>query len=218
MKERMSRWRSEAVVISGAGERLGGRQVEGRQLRGERVASRTVWLKVFQREAVKMSDKVWFFHGLESGPHGAKYQRLAEEFEVESPDFQGMDIWERLEKAERLTRGEEELVVVGSSFGGLLAALLYERYPERFRGYVLMAPALHREEVEEEIGRMPERAVVIHGVGDEVVPFEPVRAFCEARGVEEFWAVEDDHRLGASLEEMVKGVRWVLEVGRRSEV
>ncbi len=153
--------------------------------------------------------EIYFFHGLESGPHGRKYHRLSEDFSVTSPDFQGMDIWERLEKAEALTEGMTDLVVVGSSFGGLLAALLYARHPERFRGYVLMAPALHHPDVPGEVDKMPERAVVIHAPADEVVPFEPVREFCESHGVE-VRAVEDDHRLGESLEEMVEAVREVI--------
>lgn len=152
--------------------------------------------------------KIYFFHGLESGPKGSKYARLSEDFEVISPDFRGMDIWERLEKAEEVTREEAGMIVVGSSFGGLLAALLYARFPKRFRGYVLMAPALHRSEVTSEIATMPSNAIVFHSPKDEVVPFEPVRQFCEARGVR-LREVDDDHRLGQTHEEMVKAV-WEL--------
>ncbi len=71
----------------------------------------------------KKEREVYFFHGLESGPVGRKSARLDEHFEVESPDFRDMDIWERLEKAEKLTEDADDLVVVGSSYGGLLAAV-----------------------------------------------------------------------------------------------
>jgi pimeloyl-ACP methyl ester carboxylesterase len=151
---------------------------------------------------------IYFFHGLESAPRGTKSIRLGEEFEVISPDFQGMDIWERLEKAERETEGMTDLVVVGSSFGGLLAALLYSRHPERFRGYVLMAPALYREAAEE-VERMPERVVVIHGVHDDVVPIDGVRETCAKFGVE-VTEVDDGHRLHEALDLMVDAVREVL--------
>lgn len=159
-----------------------------------------------------MSQKypLYFFHGLESGPHGRKYHRLAEDFEVNSPDFQKMDIWERLEKAEKETRGLENIIVVGSSFGGLLAALLYDRHPERFLGYVLMAPALHREEVRKEVEAMPPNAVVIHGRQDNVVPIEPVRDFCADRGVT-ITEVDDGHRLQNSLELMVAAVKEMMD-------
>ncbi|AWV88496.1 HD domain-containing protein [Bradymonas sediminis] len=77
------------------------------------------------RDAMEAEPVVYFFHGLESGPHGSKYQRLSESFHVFSPDFQGMDIWARFEKIERETRGLRQLILVGSSYGGLLASLLY---------------------------------------------------------------------------------------------
>ncbi len=157
-----------------------------------------------------MSDEreVYFFHGLESGPVGTKSTRLDEHFEVVSPDFRDMDIWERLEKAEELTEDADDLVVVGSSYGGLLAALLYSRHPQRFRGYVLMAPALYLEAADE-IERMPPDAVVIHGVHDEVVPIDTVRDVCARFGVE-IEEVDDNHRLHASLDRMVQAVREVL--------
>ncbi len=151
---------------------------------------------------------IFFFHGLESAPIGTKSIRLAESFDITSPDFQDMDIWERLEKAERITEGLEDIVVVGSSFGGLLAALLYARHPERFRGYVLMAPALHRD-FAEEIDTMPERAVVIHGTHDDVVPIDEVRPFCAPHGVK-FIEVDDGHRLHDALEVMVDAVEKIL--------
>ncbi len=152
---------------------------------------------------------IYFFHGLESGPHGRKYHRLTDDFDVVSPDFEGMmDIWNRLEKAERITRQMSDLVVVGSSFGGLLAALLYSRYPERFHGYVLMAPALRRGMVDE-VEQMPENAVVIHGTRDEVIPIDEVREFCEPFGIEMI-EVDDDHPLANSMEVMVESVNRVL--------
>lgn len=153
-------------------------------------------------------DEIYFFHGLESGPVGTKSTHLEEFFEVNAPDFRDMDIWERLEKAERITAGADDLVVVGSSYGGLLAALLYSKHPERFRGYVLMAPALARQAADN-IERMPENAVVIHGVDDEVVPIEAVRDVCAGYGLQ-IDAVDDDHRLHDSLDRMVQAVEDVL--------
>lgn len=154
--------------------------------------------------------RLFFFHGLESGPHGSKYRSLAETFAVESPDFQGMDIDERLERAIALTEGLEDIVVVGSSFGGLLATLLHDRHPERFHGVVLLAPALHLE-VATRIRRMPPegRLHVIHGIDDDIVPLDAVVRFCAAHG-HAVTVVEDDHRLGASHPRMIACVRDLL--------
>lgn len=153
-------------------------------------------------------DEIYFFHGLESAPVGTKSTRLDEEFDVVAPDFQEMDIWERLEKAEEITEGLDDLVVVGSSYGGLLAALLYSRHPNRFGGYVLMAPAFDLDAAGQ-VERMPDNAVVIHGVDDEVVSGEAVDEMCRAHGLE-VTQVDDNHRLHDSLDRMVRAVREVL--------
>ena len=159
---------------------------------------------------MKRKEKIYFFHGLESAPVGTKSIHLGKHFEVESPDFQEMDIWERLEKAEMITEGEEEMVVVGSSFGGLLTALLYNRHPERFGGYVLMAPALHHPAAEEIEGMPPqERAAIIHGVDDEVVPLEAIKELCQQFGLK-VQEVDDGHRLHGALDHMVAATQRVL--------
>lgn len=140
--------------------------------------------------------KVFFFHGLESGPHGSKYQTISKTYEVNSPDFQGLDLEARLAKAEAETAGLEDIIVVGSSFGGLVAALLYDRHPERFRTYILLAPAIY-DERSSGISRAPKDGVVIHGTHDDIVPIEPVQAFAAKHHLR-FIEVDDEHRLAAS--------------------
>lgn len=151
---------------------------------------------------------ILFFHGKESGPFGGKYRALSEEWVVDSPDFQDMDIWERLEFIEDYTFGMENLVVVGSSYGGLLATMLFARHPERFRGYVLAAPALYEahEDAMEVIDKVPDLARVIHGTHDDIVPIESVRSFCERFGVD-MVEVEDGHRLKGHRDLLVETVK-----------
>lgn len=159
--------------------------------------------------------KFYFFHGLESTPTGSKYQRLKEEFkdyELQSPDFQGMDLEERLEKALRITAHETDLVIVGSSFGGLLASALYSLHPERIAALVLMAPALHRADAQAYVERLPtqDRIVVIHGRDDDVVPLDAVRSFLKDHLIEVV-EVDDGHRLAQSQDLMVEATRRFLE-------
>lgn len=148
---------------------------------------------------------LYFFHGLESGPHGSKYRRLSESYCVFSPDFRDMDIWERLKKTELETQRMQNLIIVGSSYGGLLASLLYSRHPERIRGLVLMAPALYQEAATQ-VEQMPADAVVIHARKDEVVPIAPVREQCARHGIK-ITEVDDNHRLQKSHDLMLAGVR-----------
>lgn len=141
---------------------------------------------------------LYFFHGLESGPHGAKYHLIKQEHpELESPDFQKMDINERIAAASKLTQGQQNLTLIGSSFGGLLAARLYSLFPERISTLVLLAPALHTEEGDK-VERMPNAAHVrvLHGYDDEIVPHNKITAFCQ-RFELPLTSVYDAHRLSS---------------------
>ena len=152
--------------------------------------------------AEDLTDPLFFFHGLESTPFGSKFVELQKHFpQVQAPDFQGMDIEARLTKAEEVTRGLTNISVVGSSMGGLLAALLFERYPERFKGYLLIVPALHLVRAKE-IKQVPSIAIILHGTLDDVVPLSSSLDFGRKFGVPVV-QTEDGHRMHNSFEEMV---------------
>ena len=156
-----------------------------------------------------------FLHGLESGPHGSKYRLLAGLGlgEVLSPDCQGVDDpSERLRIIEAALADRNHLVLVGSSFGGLMALLYVARHPQQVAGVVLCAPAVHRPD----LPRPPELpgslvARVLHGRGDEVVPLADVVAYCEAQALP-LTLVDDAHRLADSHVELERLVREVVGV------
>jgi len=152
-----------------------------------------------------------FFHGLESGPHGSKFKALKEKFpSIISPDFQGMrGIEERVAHAIKATEGQEGLLIVGSSFGGLVAGLLAHRFPERVAGYVLCAPAFHWDAVQE-ITNVPEKGVLIHGVSDDIVPIEASRAFAGTHAFD-LLEVEDGHRLSSHRDLVVQVTAQMIE-------
>lgn len=157
---------------------------------------------------------VLFLHGLESGPHGSKYRALVEEFgEVLAPDCEGVyDVGARYDLVEKATRGKRDLLVVGSSFGGLMASLLASKHPERVAGYVLMAPALHNKwpEAVAKVDKVPEHAVIIHGLDDDVVPVGASRKFAAKYKVR-LLEVADDHRLKKHADLMVRVARTIAE-------
>jgi pimeloyl-ACP methyl ester carboxylesterase len=111
----------------------------------------------------------------------------------ETPDFHG-DFFERMAQFETLV-GSQQCLLVGSSFGGLMAAAWAVRHPERVSRLVLLAPALHRPEfVFEEPVEVP--TVLIHGRQDTVVPCSPVVVRAgEAFSNLAVTLVEDGHRL-----------------------
>jgi len=89
-----------------------------------------------------------YLHGFASGPGSTKAQyvraRLAElgvDLAIPdlAPDFTHMTITSQLAIVEPLLGGDA--VLMGSSLGGYLAALVAARNPTRVRGLVLLAPA-----------------------------------------------------------------------------
>jgi pimeloyl-ACP methyl ester carboxylesterase len=91
-----------------------------------------------------------YFHGFASGPSSTKAQlvrsRLAElghELRIPdlAPDFTRQTITSQLAIAEQLL-GTEPAILMGSSLGGYLAALVAARRPDRVRALVLLAPAV----------------------------------------------------------------------------
>ncbi len=148
--------------------------------------------------------KILFLHGLESGPHGSKYQALTWMFgAVTAPDCSGIrDAQQRLRIIlHDLGAEREPFVVVGSSMGGLMAMLLHQSRPELVAGLVLCAPALHRPEAEPVDPATLPPTRVIHGRRDTVVPPETSLPFGDRLTL-----VDDDHRLSNSTAAILTAV------------
>jgi pimeloyl-ACP methyl ester carboxylesterase len=139
--------------------------------------------------------KVLFCHGLESGPHGSKYRALvAAGYDVIAPDCRGMmDLAQRVAIVAPILVAEKPLVV-GSSFGGIVAILAALETRVKLPGMVLCAPALERANVPLETLVVPNPVTIIHGRNDTVIPIELVE-------------VEDDHFLANCDEEILEALR-----------
>ena len=150
---------------------------------------------------------VAFLHGLETGPHGAKYQALRRLIpDIMAPDCEGIfDIDARLAVIERELTGRNELLLVGSSFGGLAAVLLASRHPERVAGCVLCAPAVQGLDLAQ-LRSLPAETVIIHGRQDEIVPLAASAALAARFSMVRLLVVEGGHRLAESLELLVSEV------------
>ncbi len=147
-----------------------------------------------------------FAHGLEGSPLGTKSRFLRGlDPSLRVADMRGIALQGRFDLLEEQTRGGG-LLLVGSSYGGLVAALLALRYPERFSGLVLCAPALGRREPpnlrpEDLVAPPGVPTVIIHGLQDDVVPIEHSRAYRDRSGPGVvLHEVDDDHRLSESLD------------------
>jgi alpha-beta hydrolase superfamily lysophospholipase len=164
--------------------------------------------------------KVIFCHGLESGPHGSKYEAMrAAGLPVVAPDGQGKSLGERLLAVLQEARAATgPCVLVGSSYGGavaLLAAKALEQERRAPMAVVLCAPALHLRETPLDANPpfLAAPVVILHGRGDDVVPSEISVKYAqraEAAGhTVDLRLLTDDHRLSQSLRHLVSTVRRV---------
>ena len=162
-----------------------------------------------------------FAHGLEGSPNGSKIQTLRNSgIEVIAPDFQGMPLIERVELLEKISAdyADKKPILGGSSYGGLTAAIVAMRYPDRFRGLLLCAPALHLKElpVDESTVLIAPKGmptVIIHGVEDDIVPISCSIEYAERSGEDiiEFNQVDDGHRLSLSHNYIINALKLLGE-------
>jgi pimeloyl-ACP methyl ester carboxylesterase len=138
-----------------------------------------------------------FIHGLDSSSRGTKGTFFRERYpEMIGEDFSG-PLEQRMAKLERCLGAKSNLILVGSSYGGLMAALFACKNGSRTRRLVLLAPALdHGNFSPYEATPLELPVTLYHGRQDIVVPPEPTRLIAERlfRNLE-IHLVDDDHDL-----------------------
>ena len=138
-----------------------------------------------------------FIHGLDSSSHGTKGSFFRKRYpEMILEDYSG-PLEERMAKLERDLAGKGNLILVGSSYGGLMAALFACGNEIRVRRLILLAPALGHADFNACCRRPLQIPVTLyHGHFDTVVPPGPTRLIA-ARifGNLDHHIVEDDHDL-----------------------
>jgi len=156
---------------------------------------------------------VIFCHGLESSPHGRKYQALlAAGLAPISPDCQGQHLAARVATLRPVLRANDDVVVIGSSYGGiaaLCAAIQHVEAGGRVRGLLLCAPALLRFEPPADRMRLypPAPTIIIHGRGDEVVPARVSEDFAAEYPEVRLELVDDGHTLAGSIDRIIAAAR-----------
>ena len=111
-----------------------------------------------------------FLHGLDSSGSGTKgtfFSHYAPD--MERPDFDGT-LEERMEQLRSIVSGRGDLIVVGSSFGGLMGACLAQEQPEMFRRLIMLAPALNFADYRVPKKKLPMETLLVIGRNDTVTP------------------------------------------------
>ena len=138
-----------------------------------------------------------FIHGLESSNQGTKAVFFREKYpDMVIPHFTG-PLPQRMEKLHSILSDQREIILVGSSFGGLMASIYAMEKGERVRKLILLAPAIHLMEfTSHQEKRLTLPVWIYHGRQDTVTSLEEVedvakKVFEDLR----FHAVDDDHYL-----------------------
>ena len=142
-----------------------------------------------------------FLHGLDSSSQGTKGRYFSEKFPgMLVPDFSG-SLSERMEKLYDILSGKTEITLVGSSYGGLMAAIFTLENSSRLKNLILLAPAVNLNEFNDYRGLSTEVPTTLyHGTMDSVIPIDPV--YEQAKKCFKnltFHRVEDDHMLHSTF-------------------
>ncbi len=144
-----------------------------------------------------MNQNLIYIHGLEGTSQGVKAVLLRELFPgILTPDFRG-SLDERMHSLDSILGETLGWTIVGSSFGGLMAAMFACRRPQQVKKLVLLAPALIWPDfAADPPDPIDTPTVIYHGSLDTVIPLAMVQPLAERvfRNLV-FNAVEDDHGL-----------------------
>lgn len=147
-----------------------------------------------------------FIHGLESSNQGTKSVYFRKRYpDMIIPHFQGA-LEARMRELDGVLAGKEGIRIVGSSFGGLMAAIFARENAVRIERMVLLAPALNLM-----APRLDTRAGIsvpvwiYHGSEDEVLPLAEVKSVANEIFLQlSFHVVQDDHYLHKTF----KSIDW----------
>jgi pimeloyl-ACP methyl ester carboxylesterase len=155
-----------------------------------------------------------FIHGLDSSSRGTKGSFFRERYPgMFMEDYLG-PLEERMAQLEKGLAGKRNLILVGSSCGGLMAAIFACRNETRIRRLILLAPALGHADLNATFPRPLQIPVTLyHGRFDDVVLPEPTRQSAARLFANlDYHLVEDDH----NLHRIFPTLRWdvLLEIQR----
>jgi predicted esterase YcpF (UPF0227 family) len=148
--------------------------------------------------------RIVFIHGSDSSSQTYKATILRDLFPgMQVPDFSG-GLPERMTQLEAILGIASGWTLVGSSMGGLMAALFAAQHPEQIRKMVLLAPALTLPGFAMDLADpISTQTTIIQGTQDAFIPLEPTRRLAEKLFLHlNYIVVDDDHRLHKTAQEL----------------
>lgn len=151
-------------------------------------------------EGGTVKNNVYFLHGLDSSGSGTKGLFFARNHpQVIRPDFTG-SLAARLQQFGELCTHQENLILIGSSFGGLMATCYAIDHPEKVARLILLAPALNFADYQPPAQLLQVPVLLIIGNRDTVTPATAVTPLAQATFADlKIDLVDDDHLLHATF-------------------
>ena len=138
-----------------------------------------------------------FIHGLESSNQGTKSVFFRERYpDMIIPHFTG-ELQKRMEKLREVLSDKSDIMLVGSSFGGLMASLFAMENESKVKKMILLAPAINLIRFVHQNNRIISVPVCIyHGTYDNVIPLAEVEPIAKKTFKNlSLSVVDDDHFL-----------------------
>ena len=144
-----------------------------------------------------MANQLVFIHGLESTAQGTKGKFFSQKFPQMIIENYTGDFDTRMCRLENILKGKNNLVIVGSSYGGLMAATFALDNEPLIKKMVLLAPALNLPEFRTKSNaKLLKPVVIYHGKQDIVVdPYVVKEDALKLFSNLEHHLVDDDHAL-----------------------
>ena len=157
-------------------------------------------LERFQQGEYPPPDGIFFLHGLDSSGRGTKGRYFEDHFpHIHRPDFTGT-LTDRLVRLTEICRTGERFILIGSSFGGLMATVYAMRHPDKVARLILLAPALNFPEFRPPAQKLSIPCLVVIGRHDTVTPPDLVVPLVNATFANpEIRIADDDHMLHESF-------------------
>jgi pimeloyl-ACP methyl ester carboxylesterase len=155
--------------------------------------------------------RLLFIHGLAGNSQGFKATLLRGLFPgMVIPDFPG-DFWERMAKLAAVIGDSTGWTMIGSSMGGLMAAVFACAHPQQVDRLVLLAPALPYVDLDDPRLQPTDVPVTIyHGSRDDLVPLDATRTIAARLFTKfTFYVVDDSH----DLTQTVRAIAWPALLG-----
>jgi len=149
-------------------------------------------------------ERLIFIHGLWGSSQGVKATLLREIFPgILTPDLRG-ELYERMGELGVILGEKTGWTIIGSSLGGLMAAMFTCQSPDQVAKLILFAPALIWPDFADSLPEpVSVPTVVYHGSYDNIVPLEQVKEIAGRVFLNlTFNTVDDDHGLYKTVHEI----------------